>query len=87
MTYKLTRKRYRGVCFMSRTSDSVTAVSNDAYRNNSFWDKAKRGGEVETKTESTERSGDGTLAKEHASSDRVGSACGADRNKNNGDDE
>ena len=72
---------------MSRTSDSVTAVSNDKYRSNPFWDKAKRGGEVETKTESTKRSGDGAPAQEHASSDRVGDACGADRNKNNGDDE
>lgn len=41
---------------MSRTSDSRTAVSNDSYRNNKFWDKKNE--TLETENKPTERGND-----------------------------
>ena len=72
---------------MSWGDNGAARPSTEEYKNGYDRIFGRKSNAVETETESTERSGDGAPAKEHASSDRVGSACGADRNKNNGDDE
>ena len=82
---------------MSRTSDSRTAVSNDAYRDNSFWNKGKGDAldgttrseldEVAAKAEPTKRDADEDTTAEHASADRVGLHGEPSGVKNNGDDE
>lgn len=64
---------------MSRTSDSVTAVSNDNYRNNSFWDKGKKGGKVEADEKPTRGDSGGKSP--------VGADGGNSGTANSGDDE